>query len=119
MNSNDAFGLPADYPRALIRLAKSLQPVIISAGVSPSQASLLSGAIVEHLRSRYGGGPLYIPRGASYQNRLREEELFAAFKGNNIAELSRSYRMSQTRVRDIIKAARKRRCSPESQHSLF
>ena len=58
----------------------------------------------ERLSAEEGGNALYLNKGVSYRATVRDREMYAQFKGNNINELARAHGITPNRVRQIVGA---------------
>lgn len=93
------------YPEVLGDIARSIHESLMkhpTLKVPHPIAAEMAMAAAEHVRKNIGGAIHYIPRGMSYEATLREREIWAAFKGDNYAEVARRWHITEMRVRQII-----------------
>ena len=62
---------------------------------------------IQHLANEVGGQAIYFAKGVLIQLSRRDRELAAKFRGNNIPQLAHEYRITPTRVRQILKAVQR------------
>ena len=58
----------------------------------------------ERLSTEEGGRNFYLGKGLRYRASLRDREMYERFNGRNYNELARDYRLTPTRVRQIMDA---------------
>lgn len=51
-----------------------------------------------------GGGNFYLPKNISKNSKERAAKIFEDFDGGNIRQLSKKYKLSEQRIRDILKS---------------
>ena len=73
-----------------------------SSGVKPDEAALLGGSVADQLAATFGGQTFAFPRDMARRLREREEQAYAAFTGNNYAELAQRFQMTERGVRKLI-----------------
>lgn len=61
-------------------------------------------AQLAHMAAQLGGGAIYLAKGVAVQLSARDREMCAQFRGNNYAQLARSYGLTEMRVRQIVDA---------------
>lgn len=94
---------PKSYPETLRDLADCIEQTLGQIAADPAIHPAL--AVVEGIRTRFGGSLLYIPKGAEMDRATRDAKLCAAFTGRNHHELSRRYGISISCVyRSIARA---------------
>ena len=101
--SNLAHELLAGVEAAVASVAtEELMRSGIKAGDVPSKIAL---AVGEHLIVAWGGQHVYFPRDIARRNARIDDE----FDGENIDQLARKYRLSDTTIYSIISSERERR----------
>lgn len=85
----------------------------------PEQAAELARAVVFAICNTMGGSVLYLPRGTTLQNAIRDAALFRDWRDHNIGplELVRKYKITSPTVYAII--ARQRALHRRSEPDLF
>lgn len=68
-------------------------------GLTELAASALADEIALEFRNEVGGSEIYIP---SPNRRARNEAIRAEFRGNNLDDLARKYRLSRRQVERIV-----------------
>ncbi|WP_010603978.1 Mor transcription activator family protein [Pseudoalteromonas maricaloris] len=100
----------------LLLLMDSIEEVLIQAKLGDEKASELATLITDHFRNRCVGSSIYIPKGVSLDNMLKHSAIYQDFRGDNHAELSKKYNLSEQRIYQIVravKAAETKRIQPE------
>ncbi len=117
---DDKLWLPPEYPEVLADMAQS-----IAASVRKNLPELPMERVVdvalgatEFVRIKHGGGAIYLGKGESYENSLRDKEIWALFKGNNYLQLAKQFDLTEMRVRQIV-GFMKLRDRAERQNRLF
>ena len=64
-------------------------------------------AQMQHLSNEIGGQAIYFSKGVLIHLSERDREMVAKFRGNNIPQLAREYRITSTRVRQILEAVQR------------
>lgn len=77
-------------------------------GIAPAQAQAAMREVAWRLCREYGGQRLSIPKDTQYPLDQRDDRLYAAFTGNNIAELVAEFDLTEQQVRNILAHKRKR-----------
>jgi Mor family transcriptional regulator len=89
----------------LIRVNKE---VLVELGLPEDQAGQMADALCRRMMSEYGGEPLYIPKGRSWQLEERYEKIFAEFNGRNHRQLAKKYNCTVRWIQEIVREAAKR-----------
>lgn len=79
-----------------------------SSGVKPEEAVLLGGSVSDQLADTFGGQTMAFPRDMARRWREREEQAYAAFTGENYAELAQRFQMTERGMRTLIARAQAR-----------
>ena len=70
---------------------------------SEIDASRLAEAIMNGLRTRYGGEAIYIPKGLSLRDRAaRDRDIRARYNGRNMLELCRETGLTRSQIYRIL-----------------
>lgn len=102
--------LPPEYPPILTTIAKEvagclrkLMPALTDENVYETALS-----VSEYVRAQHRGTNEYIPVGVSFESVKRDEEVWSAYKGNNLEELAAKHNITVMRVRQICSFMRAR-----------
>lgn len=98
--SNEKLDFPTGYPEILADMAGLIHARLIDLAVP--KAAAIATALVEDIRRKWGGGLVYIPKGAMYTKQQRDDEVLRAFNGKNQAELARRFNVSISCIYDIL-----------------
>ncbi len=107
--------LPDQYPEVLVDMADCIRQRLCL-NLPAAQAGPLTLDIIETIRSRFGGGLIYIPKGRLFEIAKRNKAILAQFDGHNQRALSIRYGLNIVTIYDIIRDHRKKTLtdSPES-----
>lgn len=103
------------YPENLRMVAEWLYVQLVEDLQSPElplappwleRLALLALRQTERLCAEMGGVNFYLNKAVSYRATLRDRQLYERFNGRNLEELARHYRLTPTRVRQILRAMR-------------
>jgi Mor family transcriptional regulator len=94
------------YPELLIDLATTIGEALEKTGVPPERAADAAFAATEHVRKRWSGQHLYLPKGIHYELSNRDREIWAEFDGHNHSALARKHDLTSMRIYQIIKRLR-------------
>lgn len=67
-------------------------------------------AQMQHLADEVGGQAIYFAKGVLIHLSERDREMVDKFRGNNIQQLAREYRITPTRVRQILESVQREAC---------
>jgi Mor family transcriptional regulator len=102
---------PENYPELLVDIAQEVARALTELGaVETAKGEEIGLQIAERIRARFGGIQHYIPKGDAVDIAKRDWEIYAKFDGTNSAELAIEYDLTDTRIRQIVKA-----CKDEDQ----
>lgn len=79
-------------------VSKGLQ----SSGLKPDEAALLGNSVADQIADTFGGLTIAFPRDMARRLREREQQAYAAFNGNNYAELAQRFQMTERGMRKLI-----------------
>lgn len=102
---NDANG----YPELLEDLRSFLTEDLQSMGLVDRDCERIASAIIERIRTYWGGEQLYIPKGRLFDVSNRDQEIEAQFNGKNGRELRRRYSISERHLYRIVEQVRAKR----------
>ena len=108
MNAEAATSFPEFEPDLVDDFVAGLAARWIDRGMDAGLASRLADEAGELLRERHGGTKIYIATGERRELALRDAEIGQQWNGRNTDEFCRRYRISESRVRQIAEAWRKR-----------
>ncbi|MGJ7605446.1 hypothetical protein GNX71_29215 [Variovorax sp. RKNM96] len=102
----------------LADLAGTAERALIENEVPPAVAAIIASSVADHVADHWGGQMIYIPR--DFQRKLAqiELEIFDAFTGANIPELSRKYEMTDSGLRRLITRVRAKLASSRHEQQL-
>ena len=69
-------------------------------------------AQMQHLANEVGGQAIYFAKGITMRLSERDREMVAKFRGNNVQQLAKEYRITSNRVRQILEAVRPAALAP-------
>jgi Mor family transcriptional regulator len=95
-----------DYPAILLEMGELVQTELTKAEVPELLAAALAETLVEHMRERYGGQNIYLPKGQVARTVRRRAAMWAEFTGDNYRDLARKYGMSLQYCYQQIRFAR-------------
>jgi Mor family transcriptional regulator len=95
-----------DYPAILLEMAELVETELVKAEVPAPQAAALAETMAEHMRERYGGQNIYLPKGEVARAKRRRAAMWADFNGSNYREIARKYGMSLQYAYQCIRLAR-------------
>lgn len=98
--------LGPEYPELLAELAMQLHATLIQAGIEPATASRIARDCAERIRQDWGGQIIYVPIGQGFDTMQRWQEIWGKFKGDNVAELAREYKLTEVHVYRIVSKMR-------------
>lgn len=96
-----------DYPAVLRELAELVKGELIKVDVPANRAAAIAETMAEHVRERYGGQPVYWPKGHTMRARLRRAAMWHDFTGDNYRELAERYGMCLQQAYKAIAMAKK------------
>lgn len=109
---------PENYLEQLEQIGQILYRELLELNMPEADANAKAFKMVEALRAAVGGGAIYFPLGMQYELSIRDQEIWAQFRGNNIPQLASKYKLSQMQVRNILVAAKARETA-KRQIKLF
>lgn len=84
------------------RLVELLADELANRQTAPQAAVEIGSKVAARLAQEYGGERVYIPVRPWINRSLRDECIRREFTGRNLPELSRRWRLSVRRVREIV-----------------
>lgn len=93
----------------LDEIAASVGHYLKQQGFEDTKANEAGAGAAEAVRFTFGGNPIYIPSLLKEKVRRRNEELAAAFTGDNHAALARQYGLTVIHVYRILQNMREQR----------
>ncbi|RJP17205.1 MAG: DNA-binding protein [Deltaproteobacteria bacterium] len=109
-----------NYPEVLKDLADHVAFLMTERGEKAEAAAEIGFKTAEFLREHWGGQKIYIPKGITFAASQRDIEIYGRFRGTNALDLCREYKITNTRLYQIIHAMRKFRRPPDpEQPELF
>jgi len=96
----------SDYPALLRELAEVVQGELERVDVPAERAAAIAETAAEHVRERFGGQPMYWPKGHTMRAKRRRAAMWADFNGKNHIELAQKYGMCVQQVYKALAQAR-------------
>lgn len=107
--------IPQDYPDILIELVYLIHDRLTKEiAISQVDAERIAIDIAEKIRTEWGGGLIYIPKGNKLDRRGRNYKIWKDFNGDNHAALARKYDLAISTIYEIIDSERQKRQSIQS-----
>ncbi|QOF67326.1 transcriptional regulator [Actinobacillus sp. GY-402] len=95
------------WPGTLADMIDVIKTELIRQGEDEEKARLQASKIIGILANYIGGQSIYLPTGDRIKVALRDAQIYQDFKGNNVRELIRKYKLSETQVYEIIRTQRR------------
>jgi len=113
----------ADYPEILEDLAAHLGEALVKRGVEKDLAATVAWESVDWLRQPtiWGGQPIYIPKAGGVELRARDLEIHHHFVFDHWSYtlLSKTYSLTEMRIRQILARVRQQRRQRVDVGGLF
>ncbi|MCJ8541422.1 DNA-binding protein [Klebsiella variicola] len=95
---------PMEHKRhkLLSEVADHVTETGVDYGLTSEQAEQLGLAVADFLASHFGGQNFTFPRDYAYKLSLRDMQIYEEFRGNNWAELSTKYGITERGLRKLI-----------------
>src|ERR1700741_2327200 len=94
-----------DYPPVLRELAEAVAGELVRVDVPAVRAAAVAETVAEHVRERFGGQPVYWPKGHTLRSKQRRAAMGPAFPDNNHRALAERYGMCLQQVYKAIAIA--------------
>lgn len=102
----------------LTHVSTSVAKQAIDFGLSEDIATQLGDNVANTISELFGGQNFTFPRDYLFKLNQRDMQIYEAFKGNNYAELSQRYNMTERGIRKVIDRIHKH-IIKQKQPSLF
>jgi Mor family transcriptional regulator len=112
------FTFPEGYPELLEQMGHIIGTELLTLGLPLQIANAKALDITNAIRRDLGGQQLYVSKGLEYDLSMRDEEIYAAFRGDNYDELTRRYNLTTVQIRNIVKKGQLRD-QARRQNKLF
>jgi Mor family transcriptional regulator len=109
---------PDGYPELLEQMGQILGRKLLDLGLPLAIANAKAFEMIEAIREEIGGQQQYIPKGEAYEMSIRDESIYAKFKGANYHDLAHEFDLTTVQIRNIVKRGRARDVA-KRQHALF
>lgn len=96
----------ANWPMRLQELFQAIVVALEKDGVSEQDANRHAVTAVKTTSDLFGGMQIYLPYGKSFDNAIRDMQIFRDFDGANVLQLARKYRLTHVRIYGIIEKQR-------------
>lgn len=99
-----------DYPERLREMATCMYAQLLDEqdlqGLGRDRLAQLAAQLTNALSAELGGGNFYMHKAVAWRLSQRDRQLVNEFNGSNIPALAHRYRLTETRVRQILAAAK-------------
>ena len=95
------------WPQNIADLYKAIKQSITDMDRDELDLDEMSQQICINICAEFGGRQFYLPKGTEALNAMRDARMWEEFDGNNHLELARKYKISGTRVYQILAKQRK------------
>ncbi len=102
----------------LTHVSLSVANEALDYGLPEDIANQLGDSIANTISELFGGQNFTFPRDYIFKLNQRDLQIYDSFKGNNYAELSQKYNMTERGIRKVIERVHKR-IIKEKQPALF
>lgn len=109
---------PEGYPEVLEHMGQIVGRSLLGLGLPKEVANAKAFEIVEAIRDELGGQQQYISKAVSYEMSIRDESIYAKFKGANYHDLAHEFDLTTVQIRNIVKRGRARDVA-KRQGALF
>lgn len=94
------------WPRTLTEIIEVMSAELVRQGENTDNAKRKASKLVGVMAHYFGGQSIYLPTGETLQEALRNVQIFDEFRGNNVAELVKKYRLSESHIYAILREQR-------------
>ena len=106
--ANVAMALDSAAPEAWVTVAEVAYIVMRAcpalAKATPAELALCAAKVSYQIAHEIGGQAVYIPKGANPLNEAKATAIVKAYTGHNALALARKHGVTETRVRQILRA---------------
>ena len=97
-----------DRVRAFVRLTVELiaKRLVTELGMMPERAAEVARDCAHDICLSHGGGYMYVPKDQEFELTKRDREIFDRFNGTNLHELVDQYKVTHTRIYQIVAQVR-------------
>ena len=99
-----------DYPERLREMATCMYAQLLDEqdlqSLGRDRMAQLAAQLTNALSAELGGGNFYMHKAVAWRLSQRDRQLVNEFNGSNIPALAHRYRLTETRVRQILAAAK-------------
>ncbi|WP_374432179.1 Mor transcription activator family protein [Ideonella dechloratans] len=99
-----------DYPERLREMATCMYAQLLDEqdlqSLGRDRLAQLAAQLTNALSAELGGGNFYMHKAVAWRLSQRDRQLVNEFNGSNIPALAHRYRLTETRVRQILAAAK-------------
>lgn len=93
--------------QALLEIAQVVTEELVAVEKMPEKrAGEIGLKVADALRRKYGGHPIYVPKGIALIVGERDREIYRKFDGANVFALSREYDLTERQIYSIIARVR-------------
>lgn len=95
-----------NFPEVITELYAHTKKTLIAHQLNEDAADQIAIELAEHICQKWGGEPIYIPKGNSIKIARRNKKILAEFNGNNHSELCKRYNVSYQWLCQILKRSK-------------
>lgn len=94
------------WPSLLVEVIDVMQAELQRQKVAEPEAKLTASKLVGVMAHYFGGKSFYLPAGDKIKEALRDVQIYQDFTGNNVPELIKKYRLSESTIYAIFRTQR-------------
>lgn len=94
------------WPSLLVEVIDVMQAELQRQHFEESEAKLTASKLVGVMAHYFGGKSFYLPAGDKIKEALRDTQIYRDFTGNNVPELIKKYRLSESTIYAILRQQR-------------
>lgn len=94
------------WPTLLVEVIDVMQAELQRQQFAETQAKLTASKLVGVMAHYFGGKSFYLPAGDKIKEALRDVQIYQEFTGNNVRELIKKYRLSESTIYAILRTQR-------------
>jgi Mor family transcriptional regulator len=95
--------IPEGYPELLGQMMTVAGETLHRRGIGADQAAELAFEVMEAIRTELGGVQHYLPKAVRWELSARDKKIYKEWTGINFRALAIKYKLTEVRVRDIVK----------------
>ena len=103
---NDVLHQKNYWPGDLVELAEVIRSQLRRDGVDDESIYRQMDRVLLAMSFLCGGRNYYLPKGDRIKNALRDKQVYDAFNGHNVRELSSRFKLSEVKIYNVIREQR-------------